>query len=184
MIKIELSLNYLRKSMFHWLKQLFSPRTPFDSERVLALESEQQKLALELRESQQKIATLKEQLERQKNNQERLIKNALDAEREIFFTDTASAVTQLLTQAYLVEEEGKPVQSKDILTVAKRLIATLKDSGLTILGKVGERVTFDPNYHQPLRSNVTINASQGVVIKIVGVSFQGKVIRKAMVQVS
>ena len=88
--------------MFHWLKQLFPPRTPFDSERVLALESEQQKLALELRESQQKIATLKEQLERQKNNQERLIKNALDAEREIFFTDTASAVTELLTQAYLV----------------------------------------------------------------------------------
>ena len=69
-----------------------------------------------------------------------------------------------------------------MLLVAKRLICTLEDSGLTIVGQVGETVSFDSNLHEPLSSSTSITPGTEVVVRFAGVSYQGKVIRKAGVE--
>jgi molecular chaperone GrpE (heat shock protein) len=167
--------------MLNWLKQLWQkPQT--DDEQRLILERELQNLRLELTERDRKLANLKQELERQRSSENTRINAAIQREIEQLLSDIASPVSQLLTQGHLLEVEGKPVQAKDILTVAKRLICTLEDRGLSINGKISETLPFEPNYHQPLSSNLDLAVGTPVVIKIVGVSYQGKMIKKATVE--
>ncbi len=69
-----------------------------------------------------------------------------------------------------------------MLAVVKRLIRVLEDSGLTLTGSVGETVSFDSNLHDPLSANTSLAPGIPVVVKFVGVLYQGKVIRKAGVE--
>jgi molecular chaperone GrpE (heat shock protein) len=88
----------------------------------------------------------------------------------------------LETQAHLLEREGKPVAARDVLTVAKRLIRALEDEGLTLEGKTGETVAFDPNYHQPLEVGPGLTPGQPVVIRSPGISYAGRVLHRAGVR--
>ncbi len=74
------------------------------------------------------------------------------------------------------------MQVKDVLVVAKRLIRALEDNGLTLTGNVGESVSFDSNLHDPLSDHISLTPGVPVVVKFVGVSYQGKVICKAGVE--
>lgn len=170
--------------MLNVLKQWFgrSPSTqPQDNERSLALERQIQNLRLELAERNQLVDKLKQELERQRNSESDRITTAVQTQVEQLLTDAAAPVTQLLTQAHLLEE-GKPVQAKDVLVVAKRLICALEDNGLTLTGSVGETVSFDSNLHEPLSDRTSLTSGVPVVVKFTGVSYQGKVIRKAGVE--
>jgi molecular chaperone GrpE (heat shock protein) len=167
--------------MWNWLKGLFQ-QPPANDEQVLNLEKEIQNLRLELKERDQLIDKLKQQLEHQRTSESNNIATAIHNQIEQLLADTAAPVTQLLTQAHLVEQ-GKPVQAKDVLLVAKRLIRTLEDNGLTLTGKVGETVPFDSNLHEPLSASTTITPGTDVVVRFAGVAYQGKVIRKAGVEV-
>jgi molecular chaperone GrpE (heat shock protein) len=75
--------------------------------------------------------------------------------------------------------EGKPVQARDVLIVARRLVRVLEDAGLTLEGQVGETIQFDPNRHEPLQSQGGIMPGQAGVVRFVGVGFHGKLLRKA-----
>jgi molecular chaperone GrpE len=152
-----------------------------DNEQLLTLETEIQNLRLELTECDQLINKLKQQLEQQRTSENNNIDSAVQNQIEQLLTDTATPVTQLLTQAHLLEE-GKPVQAKDVLLVAKRLISALEDNGLTIVGQVGETVSFDSNFYEPLSASTAINPGAEVVVRFAGVSYQGKVIRKVGVE--
>lgn len=168
--------------MWKWnlLQQLFG-RTSQDNNYFLNFEKELQNLRLELTERNQLIDKLKQQLEQQRTSENNNIDSAVQNQIEQLLTDTAAPVTQLLTQAHLLEE-GKPVQAKNVLLVAKRLISALKDNGLTIVGQVGETVSFDSNLHEPLSASTEINLGAEVVVRFAGVSYQGKVIRKTGVE--
>lgn len=171
--------------MLNVLKQWFgrSPSTqPQEDERSLTLERQIQDLRLELAERNQLVDKLKQELERQRNSESDRLTKAIQIQVEQLLTDAAAPVTQLLTQAYLLEVEGKPVQAKDVLAVAKRLIRALEDNGLTITGNVGETVSFDSNLHDPLSASVSLTPGVPVVVKFVGLSYQGKAIRKAGVE--
>ena len=169
--------------MLSWLKQLFQPAiTPIPESPALALQSELQKLRLELAERQQIIATLKQELDRERQGEQNRLNQTLQSETEQLFSDIASPVSQLLTQAHLLETEGKPVVPQDILTVAKRLIRSLEKKGLTINGTLGETIPFDANYHQPLNSQQEISSGTPITIKIVGIAYQQKVLKKALVE--
>jgi molecular chaperone GrpE (heat shock protein) len=85
----------------------------------------------------------------------------------------------LLTQAHLLKVEGRPVQANDILAVATRLVRVLQDQGLAVEGGVGESVEFDPNRHEVLSAEEKISPGEAVIIRLVGVSYQGKLLRKA-----
>jgi molecular chaperone GrpE (heat shock protein) len=69
-----------------------------------------------------------------------------------------------------------------VLTVARRLVRALEDNGLTVEGSVGERVPFDPDHHEPLSADVSLQAGQMVVVRFVGVAYRGKLLRKAGVE--
>ncbi len=171
--------------MLNALKQWFgrSPSTqPQEDERLLALERQIQDLRLELAERKQLVGKLKQELERQRTSESDRITTAAQTQVEQLLTDAAAPVTQLLTQAYLLEVEGKPVQAKDVLVVAKRLIRVLEDNGLTLIGSVGETVPFDSNLHDSLSASTSLAPRVPVVVKFVGVLYQSKVIRKAGVE--
>ncbi|BAU65774.1 hypothetical protein STA3757_31650 [Stanieria sp. NIES-3757] len=170
--------------MWNWLKELFQkPPANDEHKKVLDLEREIQNFRLELTERDQLIDQLKQQLEQQRTSESNNISSAVGNQIEQLLTDTAAPVTQLLTQAHLLEA-GKPVQAKDVLLVAKRLIRTLEDNGLTIVSQVGETVSFDSNLHEPLSTSTVITQGTEVVVRFAGISYQGKVIRKAGVEVS
>ena len=172
--------------MFSWLKQFFNTFQNSQSqsnEKLLTLERETQNLRLELTERNQLIDKLKQQLEQQRTSENNNIDSAIQNQIEQLLTDTVAPVTQLLTQAHLLEE-GKPVQAKDVLLVAKRLIRNLEDNGLTIVSRVGKTVSFDSNLHEPLSASNEISSGAEVVVRFAGVSYQGKVIRKAGVELS
>lgn len=166
--------------MLKWLKQIFKQPSP-DNENLLTLERETQNLRLELTDRNQLIDKLKQQLEQQRTSESNNIDSAVQNQIEQLLTDTAAPVTQLLTQAHLLDE-GKPVQAKDMWLVAKRLIRALEDNGLTVVGQVGETVSFDSNLHEPLSASSKISPDTEVVVRFAGVSYQGKVIRKAGVE--
>ncbi len=163
-----------------WLRASPKPQ-PQSDEELLTLERELQNLRLELTERDQLIDKLKQQLEQQRTSESNNIDSAVQNQIEQLLTDTAAPVTQLLTQTYLLEQ-GKPVQAKDVLLVAKRLIRTLEDNGLTIVSQVGETFSFDSNLHEPLSASSEISPGAEVVVRFAGVSYRGKVIRKAGVE--
>lgn len=174
--------------MFNWLKQLFSSPTPTvistdeSQDKILIMETQLQQLKLELEEGNKTINNLQQQLQRQEEKESLQLQEKILGEKEKLFNDIASPISQLITQKYLLEVEEKPVQAKDILLVVKRLINVFESQGLTVIGDMGKIITFDPNYHQSLNSNIDINISDKVIIKIVGVSYQGQVIKKAIVE--
>jgi len=171
--------------MWRWLKRLAAllcknlQEGVTVDERLLELEREVQTLRLELQERERIVANLKSELERQRRHESARITEVVQTQMEQLLTDAAAPVAQLLTQAHLLEMEGKPVQAKDVLAIAKRLVRILEDRGLTLEGNVGKRVPFDPNRHEPLNSEASIKPGESVVIKFVGVSYQGKIVKKA-----
>lgn len=166
--------------MWKWLAALLGKK-PTD-ERVLELEREVQSLRLELEERDRTVANLKEELARQRRGVNTRVTAEVQAEVERLLSGAATPVAQLLTQAHLLEVEGKPVQARDVLTVAKRLVRTLEASGLTLEGSVGETVLFDPNRHESLSVDTFLTPGQPAVVRFVGVAYQGKLLRRAGVE--
>jgi molecular chaperone GrpE (heat shock protein) len=162
-----------------WFGQTGPEPTPNTDERLLALERELQELRLKLQERDQAISRLQQELEWQRSGASARLDQAVQAQLEQLLTDAAGPVTQLATQAYLLEVESKPVQARDILVVAKRLVHLLEDHGLTLAGQVGQTAGFDPNQHEPLQSEVSLRVGQPVVIRFAGVTYRGKLLRKA-----
>ena len=147
-----------------------------EQERVLALEGELQSLRLELAEQKRANEKLKLELERQRGGESARLASA---QIEKLFSEIATPVSQLLTQTHLLKVEGRPVQAADVLAVASRLVRTLESQGLTIEGAIGESVLFDPNRHEALSVEEEILPGQPAVIRLVGLSYQGRLLRKA-----
>ncbi len=171
--------------MLKWFKPRLMPQpqeiSQQHTERILALEREVKSLEMAVQERDRMLKQIKDDLEYQRDTTSSNVTESVQTKLEHVFADAAAPVTQLLTQAYLLEE-GKPVQTKDVLTVAKRLVRTLKNNGLTLEGSIGEQAAFDPNCHEPLSANESLDPEQPVIIRFVGVAYQGKLLRKAGVQ--
>jgi molecular chaperone GrpE (heat shock protein) len=171
--------------VFTWLQRWLGGRpvpSPPASEQVLSLERQLQELRLTLQEREAQLVRLQADLERQRQEHASRIEEALQQEREKWIREAAGPVSQLLTQAHLVEVENKPVQPRDIVAVARRLIRLLEEQGLEWIGKVGEVTAFDANRHAPLAGEPPA-ANQPVRVRFVGVGLRGRVIRKAGVEV-
>ncbi|MCI0464139.1 MAG: hypothetical protein L0Z62_44970 [Gemmataceae bacterium] len=163
--------------MLKLLKRWFTRSRDAQGEATLRERNEVQTLRLELQERERLLAALKADLERLRRREEERIEQGVQAHRERFLTDSAGPVAQLLTQAHLLEVEGKPVQARDVLAVARRLVRLLEDEGLTPEGQVGSTVPFDPDRHEPAGGELT--AGQPVVVRFVGLTYRGKLLRKA-----
>jgi molecular chaperone GrpE (heat shock protein) len=163
-----------------WLGRLLG-RGGADGAWLLTLEREAQALRLRCDEQERQLTALRAEVERQQSGAAARAAEAVGAARERLLTDAAGPVAQLLTQAHLLEVENKPVQARDLLAVARRLLRLLEAEGLTVTGAVGERVAFDPDRHAPL-SGETIPRGEKVTIRFVGIAHGGRVLRKAGVE--
>jgi molecular chaperone GrpE (heat shock protein) len=162
-----------------WLAKADSGEQRLSDERLLALERQVQSLRLELTEQHQIVANLKSELQHQRDAEDARLADAVRAQMERLMTHMATPVAHLLTQAHLLERDDKPIQARDVLGVARCLVRTLEDNGLTLEGKVGETLPFDPNRHEPLSAEATLQPGETVVVKFVGAFYGGTVCKKA-----
>jgi molecular chaperone GrpE (heat shock protein) len=141
--------------------------------------SELRRLQLEVAERDRTITTLRGDVDRLTANQLRQINDAIDSRLETVFSDTASVISQLLMQADLIENGATQVPAKDVLRLARRLIRALEDAGIELQGSVGQRMVFDPNLHEALSTDEVIKRGQDVIVRLVGVAYKGRVLRKS-----
>lgn len=161
-----------------WLRRKPKP-VENQTDRLLALERDLQGLQLELVARDRQLATFRDELERERSRSTTRITGAMQAQIEQVLTDLAAPISQLLTQTYLLEVENQPVQAKGVLITAKQLVRVLEEYGLALRGEVGQVVPYDPNTHQPLSDKVELVPGEPVVIKFSGMSYAGKMIRRA-----
>lgn len=147
---------------------------------VLALQSEMQSMRLELAERDKTVARLQSDLERMRGEAEFRSKNTI----EKLGKDVAGSMAQLLAQAYLLEKEGKPVQAKDVLAVARKLLRGLAENGITIESEAGSAADFDPNKHEPLSVETKIEQGRPIIVRLPSIACHGVIIRKAGVNPS
>ncbi len=176
-------------TMKNWLSNLFPPHGEKISTageapegEILPLQREVQTLRIELDAREQSIANLKSEVERLRSRQEQLVGETVATKLTGLFSDLAGPASQILTQADLLENQGKPVQARDVLSVARRLVRAIERHGVVFEGKIGEQAAFDPNRHTPISSSSAPQAGQPVTIRFAGVSYQGKIIYKAIVE--
>ena len=171
-----------------WLKRLFGKADKEVTieeavdERVLSLEREVQSLKLELEERNRSLEKVKGDMERQRSGERERVDESVRSQLEGILTNAATPIAQLMAQAHLLEVEGKPVQAKDVLAVAKRLIRAMEDAGLEMEGAAGETVDFDPDRHEILSTHAAPKPGEKVVVRFTGISYRGKLLRKASVE--
>jgi hypothetical protein len=168
--------------MLKLLKRLFCGATTATSdncERALKWQRELQSLRLEVQDRERAIATLKEDLDRLRRSEIARLETAMQGERERFLAAAAVSVAQLLTQAHLLEVDGRPIPARDILSVARRLVRLLENEGLGVEGRIGESVSFDPDRHDPIGSSSEVGPGFPVILRIPGVLYRGKILLKA-----
>jgi molecular chaperone GrpE (heat shock protein) len=170
--------------MWKWLRVLRGDKAAesSDGEELLALRREVQNLRMKLDEHERARSHLQAEVERQRSGESGRVAVAVQARLERLLSAAAGPVAQLLTQAHLLESDGKPVQARDVLAVARQLVRVLQDEGLELDGHVGQATAFDPSRHDPLGSEATLAPGQPVVIRFLGLSAGGKVLRKAGVE--
>ncbi|REJ91788.1 MAG: nucleotide exchange factor GrpE [Planctomycetota bacterium] len=139
-------------------------------------------LELDLADRNNLISELRKDLEQTRAKTQVKIDLAINSNSEKMIAELAAPVSQLLTQVYLHETIGKDVQIDSVFAVSRRLVRVLSEFGLQIQGEVGETVQFDPNYHQPLSRDHSIQSDEAVVVRFAGIGFDNKVIQKAGVE--
>jgi len=170
-----------------WLKRVFGGSEPAAAEmaeRILALERETQALRLELAEREKTVANLKRDLESQRSGEAVRLDAAVHATVERLMSSAGAPAAQLAKQAHLLEAEGRAVPARDVLAIARRLVSALEDAGLKLEGSVGEQVPYNPNRHEPLNAAANITPGQIVIIRFAGVSYRGKMLRRAGVELA
>jgi molecular chaperone GrpE (heat shock protein) len=169
-----------------WLNRLLGKRsderaTGDQGESTVVLERELQSLRLDLQEQRALSERLKQELARERSSAGAEVTQQVQAQIERLLEAAGAPVAQLETQAHLLEE-GQPVRGRDVMAVAQRLVRVLEDVGLTLEGSVGERLPYDPNRHEPLSTGIAPRPGQPVIVRFVGVGYEGRLVRKAGVE--
>lgn len=157
-----------------------APTRPTDD--LLALRQQLQSAQLELEARARAIRGLNAELDAMRARQDERARESAGSQLESVLRDAATPAAQLAAQAYLLEQQGKPVQARDILNVARRLLRALEKHGLTLDGEPGGEVRFDPDRHTPLSAQSGLQPGQRVVVRFPGASFDGRMLTRAAVE--
>jgi len=149
---------------------------------LLSLRQQLQSARLELEARDRGLQTLSAELEALRARQDERARESAGNQLESVLKDAAVPPAQLVAQAYLLEQQGKPVQARDILNVARRLLRALEKHGLVLEGQPGAQISYDPDRHSPLSAETHLVNGQRAVVRFPGVSFGGKVLARAAVE--
>ncbi len=103
----------------------------------LAQERDTQVLRLELKGKEETIQRLTQEIERLRARQGQIAAEFARVRFEEFLKTIAPPAAQIITQADLIEKQGKPVQTKDVLAVAHQMLRALERQGMAVEGQVG-----------------------------------------------
>jgi hypothetical protein len=184
--------------MKNWLRALFNPAgnapardtsapTPvFAAEKPQELNllqmNELQTLRMEQANSKHTIEHLTQEIERQREQQAEMLQLNLAKELEGLYKELAAPASQILTQAHLIENQGKTLQAQDLLAVSRRMLRAMERHGAVFEGKVGETVQYDPGKHISIQTGQVIDAGKPVIVRFCGVAYGDKIIYKAIVE--
>jgi len=145
------------------------------------LQRETQSLKLELEERDKMLAAAHNDLSVLQKNAESQTDRMIRERMEQLFVDLGAPLAQAVTQDYLSSAQGKTIQPKDLLAVTRRFVGCLKSHGLELMGTIGEATDFDPKIHESLSLDEKIEQGERVTIRMVGLSFMGKILRRIAV---
>lgn len=175
--------------MKNWFKIIFSSQkksaqedVPTPAPEIHLLQNQLQNLRIELEMVQKQSDIYRQDIERLHIRQQEMVDINLESRTEALFSEVSAPASQLITQIDLFENKAKPVQVKDILLVVKRILRVFERNGMVFEGKPGEEVIFDPNRHTPISPEKSIDVGQTTTVRFSGVSYQGKIIYKAIVE--
>ncbi len=152
--------------------------------RIRELDIELQSARLEFEEERKLHSRIAQDFANYRTKSETATNEELDRQLEKVFLDISGSVAQLITQDYLLNKNGKPVQAKDVVNVSSGIVKTLLRHGMETVGKVGEETQFDLNSHEPISIDEAITDNENVTIRMVGIAFKGKILRRASVSKS
>jgi molecular chaperone GrpE (heat shock protein) len=133
-------------------------------------------LELELKKAGDKVAIQRSRLDQLEALSPAASANGL----EKMFQDLAAATSQLRMQASLMTR-GREISGRSVMALANQLIEVLENHGLEPIGVTGEKVAFDPVTCQALSADASFQAGAIVTIKFVGYRYNGRVLRRALV---
>lgn len=162
--------------MWNRIKNLF--RQEREAGSAADLQHEIQTLRLDLEERERLLHELRSTLEYQRDGSVTQIADSVHAKMERIIEDMATPVSQIMTQSHLLDEGNQSLAAKDVMVLATRLIRVLEDQGMSIVGHVGEIMSFDPEMHEPLGAEESIDIGEQVVVRFSGIAFHGKFLRK------
>ncbi|MEU6717020.1 hypothetical protein ABZ897_36630 [Nonomuraea sp. NPDC046802] len=142
---------------------------------------ELQESRLELAKRDRSIERSRAELARVRDTAEQEAGQRAQAEMERFVETIGAPLVQFMTQAHLHRTGAAQVRIESVLEVGTRLVRTMRDGGVDLIGEVGGVEPFDPERHDPL-SAAAVAAGRQVVIRMVGLSYNGRTLRKAGVE--
>lgn len=127
------------------------------------------------------VMRLRAEIDELKASQKSQKEESLAAAFESLFADLASPVAQLLLQLHLSHNSEHSLSASDVLSHVKKLVASLKQHGLTVNGQPNDVEPFEPNMHQPVVE--TFQPEKGMPVRICfpGIAYRGTILRKAAV---
>jgi molecular chaperone GrpE (heat shock protein) len=166
--------------MANWFKSLFGKGR--DTGHTNQLEREIQSLRVMLQDQDRVVENLRKELQQHRREAELLVKRSTQTVIENFMADVAPSVTKLNSQIYIVEEQNRPLNVRDVLAVGKNILGVFQKYGLRLEGVVGELTSFDPDHHASLKKDVPFTQEEPVVVRFVGVAYRGKLLSRARVE--
>jgi molecular chaperone GrpE (heat shock protein) len=141
---------------------------------------EVQSIRLELDEANEKLRRVTDELQRTRQRSKLEVEQAVNQRLESILQAVCGPAAQLLAQQAILSG-GQDVSARDCLILARQMIRGLEAEGLKPEGTTGAVVHFDANLHEPL-GDQRIAPGEPVVIRVVGMWFQDRYLRKAAVE--
>lgn len=154
-------------------------RSGSDGESVLRLERELRELRLVVAERDRSIERSHAVLERLRGGAEQDAEQRARADVERLVAAIGAPLVQFVTQDHLHRSGKVSVRVDDVLRVGASLVRVLREAGVDTVGEVGEAEPYDPERHDPLSAETSVAAGEEVVVRVVGLRYRGRVLRKA-----
>jgi hypothetical protein len=146
---------------------------------LLRLESELQEARLETGRLAELAGRLNSELTRVRAGAGEDARSHADDEVQRLVATIGTPLVQLVTQHHLHRTGTAQVPAGDVLDVAMRLVGALREAGVDAVGEPGRAEPFDPGRHDPLSTAPVPVAGQPVLVRVIGLAYRGRVVRKA-----
>jgi len=146
-------------------------------EELLDLRRRMAEHSLELQDARSALAALRSRLE----GLEKETRVNGDNPLHELFENIAAPVSQLRMQRHMLDS-GSSISGRSVMALAGQVVGFVEKVGLQPVGNTGEEIPYDPQTAEPLSRDSFPTRGEAVIVRFVGYRYQGKVLRKALVE--